>query len=225
VTPSGYVLLQSALPFLRHKDACGLTRLLRRNWPNERLLRMLASQDPETVKLTVVCLSLTADMEATPHLAAVLQHDDPVAAYLAEHALWSTWFRGGSTEASASLRQAVRLTANQELSAAVQLLSEWIEKEPDFAELYNQRAIAHFLGEQFKEAIADCQRTVELNPFHFGAFAGMGHCYTQLGDFQRARESYYEALRIHPRVAGIRQTLRYLRRAQEKKTSNKLSAS
>lgn len=226
MTRDALALREAALPFLYRRDSLGLADMLRSDWPAERLVPLLASQEAATVKLAVLCLSFTATFETTPLLAAILRHDDPLAAYLAEHALWATWFRAGSPSANAALRRAVRLTASQKLSAAIDLLSDHIAEEPDFAELYNQRAIAHFLGESFACAIADCQRTANRNPCHFGALAGLGHCYTQLGDFQQARESYYAALSIHPRMAGIRQTLRYLRQALEKKAcSRNVSAS
>jgi tetratricopeptide (TPR) repeat protein len=225
VSPAGCTLLKLTFPYLQHRDGVGLAEALADDWPAARLTALLDSGDADTVKLAVVCLSVTADFGTTPELAAVLHHDDPVAACLAEHALWATWFRAGSPEANAALRRAVELTASDKLYVAIDVLSDHIEREPDFAELYNQRAIAHFLAERFPHAVADCRLTVNHNPYHFGAWAGLGHCFTQLGEFVQARESYYEALRIHPRMAGIRETLRYLRLAIEKGTRRKLSAS
>jgi len=44
-----------------------------------------------------------------------------------------------------------------------------------------QRAIVHYLSERFDESVEDCHRTVSRMPAHFGAWAGMGHCYAHLG--------------------------------------------
>lgn len=205
-------------PSLRKKDSARLASTLGAKWPQARLIAMLKSEDADAVKLATVCLSVTADYSATPTLAAVLLHRDPVAVYLAEHALWATWFRAGSLQANRALRLAVQQTSSQKFDPAIQLLTECIQREPDFAELYNQRAIAHFLRQDFPRALEDCQHTVQHNIYHFGALAGMGHCYTQLGDLPRARDAYYAGLRIHPRMAGIRQTLRYVRQALENPT-------
>jgi len=208
-------LFALAGPFLRRKDAAGLASALEKPWPPSRVLALLNSDDTDTVKLATVCLSVVADMSATPMLAGVLQHGDPVAAYLAEHALWATWFRAGSPEANRALRQAVRQTSSQDFEPAIELLTRHIQREPEFAELYNQRAIAHFLQQDFGRSRDDCQAAVDRNAYHFGALAGLGHCYTQLGDLPRARDAYYAGLRLHPRMAGIRQTLRYVRQAIE----------
>jgi tetratricopeptide (TPR) repeat protein len=40
-------------------------------------------------------------------------------------------------------------------------------------------------------------------PTHFGAIAGMGHCYTQLGQLDQALECYRRALEINPRMSTI----------------------
>lgn len=208
-------LFAIAVPHLRRKDSAGLAAALGDAWSTERLLALLNSDDPEVVKLATVCLSVVADSAATPMLASVLHHCDPVAVYLAEHALWATWFRAGSADANRALRRAVQETSSQHFDPAIQLLTEHIQREPDFAELYNQRAIAHFLRQDFQRALDDCRAAVDHNAYHFGALAGMGHCYTQLGDLPRARDAYYAGLRIHPRMAGIRQTLRYVRQALE----------
>ena len=59
----------------------------------------------------------------------------------------------------------------------------------DFAEGYNQRAIAYFMLEELSKSIEDCKKTSELNRYHFGALAGMGHCYLKLGDLAAAMDA------------------------------------
>lgn len=206
-------LYQLALPHLQEKEAQALADALTPEWPAERLILLLESSSSDAVKLATVCLSVVGSAKDTPAIAKVLHHRDPVAVYLAEHALWTTWFRAGTPAANRALRDAVQQTSTQQFQPAIDLLSDYIQREPGFAELYNQRAIAWFVRQDFAAAMADCRRTVELNPYHFGALAGLGHCYTQLGDLEQARDAYYEGLRVHPRMAGIRQTLRYVRQA------------
>jgi len=75
--------------------------------------------------------------------------------------------------------------------------------DPDFAEAYNQCAIAYFFLGQWDQSIACCQRTIDLIPEHFGAVAGMGHACTQLNQLGRALSCYRTALRINPRMPAI----------------------
>ena len=86
-----------------------------------------------------------------------------------------------------------------------------IETAPDFAEGYNQRAIAYFLLEEWSQAIRDCKRAISLNPNHFGAFAGMGHVYVRLGKINEAIDAYQQALVINPNLVSIAEALLRLR--------------
>ena len=83
--------------------------------------------------------------------------------------------------------------------------------DPDFAEAYNQRAIAKYLQERYEESIRDCRRAVERMPCHFGAWAGMGHCHAHQGRAAEAIEAYERALLINPHLEGIRQAVDELR--------------
>ena len=78
-----------------------------------------------------------------------------------------------------------------------------IELDPDFAEAYNQCAIAHFFLGQWEAAIRDSRRALTLMPSHFGAMSGMGHCYAHLGDLEAALRCYRESVRINPRMTAV----------------------
>jgi len=84
---------------------------------------------------------------------------------------------------------------------------------PTFAEAYNQRAIVLFLLGRYEQAAEDCLRALRLNPYHFGAMAGLGHCHASLGRWERALEAYHRTLQLHPRAEGIRQSIRQVQEA------------
>ncbi len=119
---------------------------------------------------------------------------------MAEHALWSIWFRSGCCEANHQLGKGAQAMERQEMSQAIKHFTRAIEIDPKFAEAYNQRAIAHYLLEDFDESIADCRRTTDLMPCHFGAWAGMGHCHAHTGRLQQALKCYQKALSINPHL-------------------------
>ena len=51
---------------------------------------------------------------------------------------------------------------------------------------------------EFGRSIADIEKTLALEPRHFGALSGLGLILKELGEDERALEAFEEALRIHP---------------------------
>ena len=72
-------------------------------------------------------------------------------------------------------------------------------------------AFARYLSGDHWGALADCKKTIGLNAVHFGAHATMGHNHTHLGQYPEALACYRAALNIHPRMEGIRQSMRRIR--------------
>jgi tetratricopeptide (TPR) repeat protein len=107
--------------------------------------------------------------------------------------------------------------SRREFDAAKSYCTEAIRIDPDFAEAYNQRAIVHYLQEEFQKSIDDCWRATERMPCHFGAWAGMGHCYAHLGQHSEALESYQRALEINPYLDCVKQAVQELKSKEEPK--------
>ncbi len=209
---SGQQLVEFARPFLEEQDGVGLAAATPRYWPTETLVQILRCDEPDTVKVAATCLGLIGTMDVCKLLAGALHHEDPIVVATVEDALWCIWFRAGGELASKRLREASNKVEASCLDQALAMLTALIADYPQFAEAHNQRAIAYYLSEQFAKSISDCQRTLALNPVHFGAMAGIGHCQANLGRYREALECYYAALRIHPRLEGMRRSIRHLRR-------------
>jgi tetratricopeptide (TPR) repeat protein len=80
-----------------------------------------------------------------------------------------------------------------------------IGQASNFAEAYNQRAIAHFVQGHFQESAADCERVLERNPYHFGALGGLAQCQLALGQRPEALKTLRRALRLQPYSEGLRE--------------------
>ncbi len=198
-------------PILERQDLDQLSRHLSQRWPNSRLLQILECGHDDAAQVALACLSLTGRMIDTPAIAPHLADDDPFRSAIAEHAMWCIWFRSGDAGVDVALTRAVQLIAADHFDAAIASLDALIDRAPGFAEAYNQRAIAWFLKEDYARSLADCEIALRLNPWHFGALAGVGHCYASLGRLDRALQAYRAALRLHPRLEGIRQSIRQIR--------------
>jgi tetratricopeptide (TPR) repeat protein len=207
----GKALIAEVSPFLRGQDVLGLADYLGDRWPATRLAELLSHWDADVVKVSATCLGLVGTMDQCRRLADLLGHDDAMVAAAAEHALWGVWMRAEGLSASRHLSQAIHWLDVKKYDCAIQALSELIERCPNFAEAYNQRAIAYYLLGEYESSMSDCRRVLELNPVHFGAQAGMGHCLACQKRWAEALEAYHQALVIHPRLEGIRQSIRRIR--------------
>ncbi len=209
----GIRLRRRMAPFLVRHDERGLTEYLSRDWTARDLARLLGHRDAQVAQRAALALGLIGGHEQTPALARALHHNDYFVASMAERALWSVWFRASSRPCRKALRTAVRHIHNSEFDEAGELLDQILIADPDFAEASNQRAVLYYLTERFELSIMACQRTLMLNPYHFGAAAGLGHNLVHLGQHAKAIGAYRRAMAIHPRMEGVRQSLRQARDA------------
>lgn len=117
----------------------------------------------------------------------------------AEGKVWEFWF---SQSPNADVRKLLdagreRIQA-YDFEAAENYLDEVIEAAPDYAEGYNQRAFARFLRENYAQSLADIEKTLALEPHHFGALAGMYHILRIQNRTAAAMGALRRAVTIHP---------------------------
>ena len=174
------------------------------------LLRLLESPDADARRAALLALSLFGTMQANAAVAGRLRDGDAEVRQLAVDTLWSLWFQADSEENNQELQRLARL---RDRDAALAGLDHLVLKAPGFAEAYNQRAILAFRLKQFERSIADCEKVLQLNPFHFGAQAGMAQCYMQLRKHRAALKAFRNALRINPHLDGVADTVRALETA------------
>jgi tetratricopeptide (TPR) repeat protein len=169
------------------------------------LARLLDSTDAPTRRAAVLALGLLGTMEVNEAVAHHLHDDDFEVRQLASDALWKLWFRGDSEVNNLDLQRLARTRDRHKAAAGLDRL---IAKAPTFAEAYNQRAILAFSKKQYERSIADCERALELNPYHFGAQAGIGQCYLQMRRHKAALKAFRQALRLNPNLDAIAETVR-----------------
>jgi len=171
----------------------------------------LGSEHCDARKVAALALGLLGNVDCIPALAEQLGDPDPMVNQMAEHALWSIWFRCGTPAANCEIKKGLDVLSQRKFDCAVRHFSRAIEHAPDFAEAYNQRAIAHYLKEEYEESAQDCRTTVKLMPCHFGAWAGLGHCYAHMNRHEEAIASYERALEINPHLSCVRDAVMELK--------------
>ena len=217
----GREFVRQVCPIIERRDIEALVCHLRCHWPNKDLRGLLGCGHDEAVKAALLCLSMVGDSGDCETVSKVLKEGDADTSMLAEHALWSVWFRAGGDEAGVQLQRAIYLVAEGQLTPAIRLLSDLLTRWPTFAEAYNQRAIAYFLKGEYSPAIYDCEQALRLNAHHFGALADLGHIWAILGRLESALDAYRRALALHPRLEGIRQSIQQVRHClQQRRAPN-----
>lgn len=203
--------VESVQPHLQYRDLHGLVGYLKSHWSKDQLMSLLFCEHDDARKVAALSLALVGCKSCITKLAAQLKDPDPVVNQMAEHALWSIWFRCGSCAANQEVCRGTKALNRRQMDRALEHFNRAIELDPDFAEAYNQRAIVGYLLEQYEPSIADCQSAVRLMPCHFGAWAGMGHCHTQLHRHADAIRCYQKAIDINPHLTSLTEALKQLK--------------
>jgi tetratricopeptide (TPR) repeat protein len=207
-------------PVLETRDRRRLMEYVQRRLTPGQLLEALDSDDRDTVNVALVCFAGIGTMEHAAAVAKHLRSWDPMTVKLAEHALWSIWFRAGDERANSDLRCIVGMIDEGRLDKAIAALDQLATRCPGFAEVLNQRAIAAFLLGDYQSATEDCRRTLRLNPYHFGAMAGLANCLAMAGDLDAALQVYRQVRELYPSLEGLIESIRHVRRcvAESRKT-------
>jgi tetratricopeptide (TPR) repeat protein len=134
---------------------------------------------------------------------------------LADSGIRQLWRRDGNARQRAELARICRLNNNEQYREAIREAGALIDDAPQFAEIWNQRAIGYFAQQKFEDAANDCHQTLELNPYHFGAAVGMAHCYLHLDEPIAALENFHRALRLNPDLEDVKAQIEMIQRALE----------
>lgn len=171
------------------------------------LQRLLVEPCAEARRAATLALGLVGTLGCNKALAGRLHDNDLEVRQVAVDALWSLWFRADAPAHNQELQRLMRNRNPQKALAGFQAL---LKKAPNFAEAYNQRAVLYFRMQEYQRSIADCETVIKLNPQHFGAQAGMAQCYMKLKKPRAALKAFRAALRIHPYLDGVEDTIRTL---------------
>ncbi len=193
--------------FLREQDIEAFRQSVTARYTEGTLARLAQSGGTKARRAAVLALGLVGSFGTNATVAARLRDPDPVVRDLAVNALWAIWFRADTPENNASLEQVRDLIGRERAREAVEQATRLIARSPEFAEAYNQRAIALFFLGQYAESAADCRRALRRNPYHIGALAGLGRCYLQMDRRDDALATFRRALELQPYDAGLRETI------------------
>lgn len=112
--------------------------------------------------------------------------------------IWEEWQTSDSRSIDLLTTWARSASGRKRFGAALDLLDQVIALRPDYAEGFNQRATLHYMMQSYGKSISDIERTLALEPRHYGALSGLASIFEQIGDKERALETWYRVLAIYP---------------------------
>ncbi len=203
--------------FLADRDHAAFVHRVAQRYNTATLERLTIHRSRLARRAAALALGAIGDYSSNPVLGHALIDSDRGVRNLAETSIRALWCRDGNWNQQQQLTRIIALNAAEKHDAARLAAARLINENGCLAEAWNQRTIAYFALGRFAESLADCRKTLELNPFHFGAAAGLGQCLLQLGEHQSALDNFRHALKINPGLEGVRANVVYLQKRLKKK--------
>ena len=203
--------------YLEDEDSAAFIHGVAQRYTTCTLERLATSGERVTRRAAVLALGYIGQYDSNGVLGLALHDDDRGVRILAENGIRELWCRCGTEAQRQRLSIIVRLNASQQYDQAILQATDLIQQAPWFAEAWNQRAIGYYQLAQYELSASDCHQALEINPYHFGAAVGMGHCYLELSDGFAALECFRRAVKLNPSMEDVRAQVEYLQRQLEGK--------
>lgn len=130
-----------------------------------------------------------------------------------EEEIWDAWLVSGSATVDTLMKRGLDYQAHEDLDGARDAFDRAIALKPDYAEVWNRRAMLFFNDGKYDEAIKDLESAITYEPRHFGAWIGLGMIFESVGRPEAALKAYEKALEIHPLAQAAEQGKKRLDRA------------
>jgi len=129
-----------------------------------------------------------------------------------EQKIWKIWSTHPKDQfLTLKLAEGSKLVVNNELSKAIIIFTEVINKDPSWAEAWNKRATVLYMIGDYQESQNDINKVLNLEKRHFGALAGQGLVNIQLKNYEKAIESYEKAQEIYPAMQSPKIMIKKIR--------------
>ena len=129
-----------------------------------------------------------------------------------EQKIWKIWSTHPKDQfLTLKLAEGSKLVVNNELSKAIVIFTEVINKDPSWAEAWNKRATVLYMIGNYEESQNDINKVLNLEKRHFGALAGQGLVNIQLKNYEKAIESYEKAQEIYPAMQSPKIMIKKIR--------------
>jgi Flp pilus assembly protein TadD len=198
--------------YLHDLDTAGFIRQVSTHYEIPALHRMAGLGSVNDRRAAVLALGFLGNYSSNAIVARLLRDSDRGVRMLAEQSIHEIWMMAGTDWQRRRLLSIRRQVNSGRLTQAQHLASLLTDAAPDFAEAWNERAVASFHLGRAQLALQECQTVVRINPFQFKAMVGAGHCCNSLRRPNDALVWYRRAIGVHPGLEQVRHEVQRLRR-------------
>ena len=136
----------------------------------------------------------------------IQQTENATVASNAESKIWEIWLEHDDQQTQERLGEGI-VAMDGNPREALSIFNELVEEVPDFAEGWNKRATLYYLFRDYAASERDIEKTLALEPRHFGALSGLGLVYLAQSQYAKAISAFEAVLFIHPHSRGARQNI------------------
>ena len=147
--------------------------------------------------------------------AELSETDDPVARERITRDIRKIWMNSGSETVDFLMSRAGKAIQADNHALALDLLDVVVVLKPSFAEGWNRRATVYYMREEFGRSLVDIERTLALEPRHWGALSGLAIIQRRLGYEADALVTFKKALEIHPGLENATEAVESLEKEAE----------
>jgi tetratricopeptide (TPR) repeat protein len=131
--------------------------------------------------------------------------------------IWTIWTTSDNPEVNRLMSEGVAAMSSQDYKIALTDFTKMITIAPDFAEGWNKRATVLWLLGDYEGSIADVDKTLALEPRHFGALWGLGTMDAALEHDEEAVAAFEKALAVNPHMEGVSEKIEALKKRIKEK--------
>lgn len=91
--------------------------------------------------------------------------------------------------------------------SAITLLKHAVSLYPYYHDAYGQLGLAYFRKNEYKESLAYYEKSIEYNKNNALVWSNMGTCHYNLGNFDKAKSCYMQAVKLNPRMIDAHRNL------------------
>ena len=129
-----------------------------------------------------------------------------------EKLIWEIWLESGDELVDRLMLGGVEAMGGGDYEKALAAFNLIIEDAPDFAEGWNKRATLYWLLGDFEKSVEDINRTLALEPRHFGALSGLAMIREEQKRPLDALKAFERALKLYPAIRNASERIRELSR-------------
>ncbi|SLN37953.1 Tetratricopeptide repeat protein [Roseovarius litorisediminis] len=131
-------------------------------------------------------------------IAAVQNAPNEMEARRISNDMWKFWADAPDSYAQELLDEGMSRRESYDYAGAAKALDALVDYCPDYAEGYNQRAFVNFLRQDYRAALPDLERAIELSPRHIAALTGQALTLAALDRTGEAALVLRAALALNP---------------------------